>query len=155
MGKWVGGLLLFVYIGLVIAQWANVDVPDKPYARRTDLLDGLEAVAFAAAGAILGTTVQRRVTKKAEEQADTAKQEATVHRQRAEANEAAAEKGRAVINLVAAKARTTAPPVTVTAGPTMRSGPRGPEPAGNGGAGAAAGDLAELLEFIQRYDESH
>ena len=63
-------MIYFVFAGL---QWADVGAVEVTYARRANLLGGFEALVFAAAGAILGTTVQRQVTKKAEADAGAAR----------------------------------------------------------------------------------
>jgi hypothetical protein len=99
----VAVLLLLIYLVFLGLQWGNVTDSDLEYARRADLLGGLEALAFAAAGAILGTTVQRQVTKKAEADATAARGEANAQRARADAEENDAEKGRALHNLAKAK----------------------------------------------------
>ena len=99
----VAVLLLLVYLVFLGLQWGNVTDPDLEYARRADLLGGLEALAFAAAGAILGTTVQRQVTKKAEADATAARVEAKAQRARADAEQNDAEKGRALHSLAKAK----------------------------------------------------
>jgi hypothetical protein len=96
--------LVVLYLIFVAVQWGNVETEPLVYARRSELLGGLEALAFAAAGALLGTTVQRQVTEKAEAEATAARKEADEQRQRAEQNQAEAEKGRALHNLAKAKA---------------------------------------------------
>src|SRR4029453_9559165 len=94
-------VIYFVFAGL---QWAGVGAAELTYARRADLLGGFEALAFAAAGAILGTTLQRQVTKKAEAEAGAARAEARQEKARAEVQRQDAEKGRALHNLAKAKA---------------------------------------------------
>jgi hypothetical protein len=99
----VAVLLLLTYLVFLGLQWGNVTDSDLEYARRADLLGGLEALAFAGAGAILGTTVQRQVTKKAEDDASAARVDAKVQRARADAEQNDAEKGRALHKLAKAK----------------------------------------------------
>ena len=89
-------LIVAYFVGLALA-WSNIGGSDSEWGRRLQLLGGLEALAFAAAGAILGTTVQRQLTQKEEQRATRAERQA-------DASAADAEKGRAVLNLVEAKA---------------------------------------------------
>lgn len=130
-------VLIVVYIVVLFVQWGSVDAAELEWSRRLTLFGGLEALAFAAAGAILGTTVQRQVVKKAEEQATDAKAEANEQKIRADANERDAEKGRALHRL--AEVKGTQP----SGGPVRRS-PGGPP----------APDMAELVELARRYDET-
>jgi hypothetical protein len=107
--------LIIAYLAFAAVQWRSVESEDLAYTRRSQILSGLEALAFAAAGAILGTSVQRRVTEKAEDEARAAKQEAKAQKVRADAEEADAEKGRALENLARAKFATR--PSTRVRGP--------------------------------------
>lgn len=131
-------LLIVVYLVVLFAQWNNVDAAELEWSRRLTLFGGLEALAFAAAGAILGTTVQRQVVKKAEEQASDAKELAKAQQQRADANERDAEKGRALHRLAEVKGGQSA-------GGPVRRGP--------GGTSTPGGDVGEMLELARRYDE--
>jgi hypothetical protein len=133
----VASLLLVIYLVFVAMQWGNVQADDLIYARRAALLKGLEALAFAAAGAVLGTTVQRQVTKKAEAQATEARQEAENQKTLAEANQADAEKGRALHNMAKAKAAVRPAPVRTRAEST-----------------SAASDLEDFLNLAAQYDAS-
>jgi hypothetical protein len=126
-------VIYFVFAGL---QWADINAAQLTYARRADLLGGFEALAFAAAGAILGTTVQRQVTKKAEAEAGAARGEAAGQKARADAEQQDAEKGRALHNLAKAKAETTTQVRT-----------RGGEP-------PTATDFDEFLNLAAQYDAS-
>jgi uncharacterized membrane protein YsdA (DUF1294 family) len=90
--------LLVVYVSFFIALWRDAHSTEKTYNRHSALFVSLEALGFTAAGALLGTTVQRQVTRKAEAQAKD-------HKKRADANERDAEKGRALHNLAKAKAK--------------------------------------------------
>jgi hypothetical protein len=127
-------VIYFVFAGL---QWADVGAAELTYARRADLLGGFEALAFAAAGAILGTTVQRQVTKKAEADAGAARVEAQQEKARANSEQQDAEKGRALHNLAKAKAESAAQVRT-----------RGGTPP------AAAAELDEFLNLAAQYDVS-
>jgi hypothetical protein len=127
-----------VYVVFLILQWNNVTAGDLEWSRRSDLLGGLEALAFAAAGAVLGTTVQRQVTKKAENQAVEAKKQADEQKARADTNQKAAEKARALHNLAEVKAEQASAGAPVTRGPS--------------GAAPTGGDIGELLALARRYD---
>lgn len=65
-------VLLGAYLLSVYFLWPRVGAatPEAEWLRLTDLRGGLEALAFAAAGALLGTTVQRQATNQAEKRAD-------------------------------------------------------------------------------------
>ncbi len=82
--------LIIVYIAFVALAWGAVGETAEDWADRIGLLGGLEALAFSAAGAILGVAVQRPAAKAAEK--------------RAKDNEKAADAGRAVIAAARAKA---------------------------------------------------
>ena len=64
-------VVLVVYFIAIFLVWQKApSAPDAEWLRLTDLRGGLEALAFAAAGALFGTTVQRQATKQAEKNAD-------------------------------------------------------------------------------------
>ena len=127
--------LLIVYVSFFIALWRDAHSSEKTYNRHSALFVSLEALGFTAAGALLGTTVQRQVTKKAEAQAED-------HKNRADANERNAEKGRALHNLAKAKAKES----TAAGG---RSGAlEGLQPEGS----AAAEGFRELVDLGDAYD---
>jgi len=90
--------LIVAYLVALGVAWAGTGSSDTVWARRLELLGGLEALAFAAAGAILGTSIQRQATKKADERADE-------YRGQAAANERDAEKGRALQAMARSKLR--------------------------------------------------
>lgn len=92
----VGLLLIVVYLVGVWAQWRDVGANDIAWARHQALLTSLEALGFTAAGALLGTTVQSRVTRQAEKRAQNAEQSASN-------NARDAEKGRALQRVIEAK----------------------------------------------------
>jgi hypothetical protein len=150
--------LVVVFIGFLAWSWFNVNVKELAWTRRTTLLGGLEALAFAAAGAILGTTVQRQVTKKTEQQAkdhkaraDRESARADANQGRADANAADAERGRAIVNSVRAKLA-----VASKAGGNRRSDGvrRGPENVDGGPevAEPVMVDAQELLALDQQYE---
>jgi hypothetical protein len=122
--------LIAVYLVALGLQWFAAGLDEPEWSRRLHLLGGLEALAFAGAGAVLGTTIQRQVTRKAEEEAAEAKT-------RANQNQSAAEKGRALHALAVTKAQQASEPAT-----------RDLDQAAVSGDGA----LAELVELGNRYD---
>jgi hypothetical protein len=131
--------LVVLYLILVVVQWGNVADAALVYARRSELLGGLEALAFAAAGVLLGTTVQRQLTQKAEAEATAARDEAAGQKWQAEQNQVAAEKGRTLHNLAAAKVRAAPQTRTRSTGETE-----------------TLSDLREFLALAAQYDrEEH
>jgi hypothetical protein len=128
--------LLVAYFILLLMQMNKVHEDEPAWSRRSDLFRGVEALAFSAAGAILGTTVQRQVTKKAEAQEEQARKDADEQRQRANENAAAAEKGRALQRLAMVKAQGAG------SGPQVRGGP----------GTAHRSEFQELVELAERYD---
>lgn len=72
----VAAALLAVYLLAVYSQWAHVGADNVAWARRSELLSGLEALAVAAAGVLLGTAVQRTATSAAQSDAERARRRA-------------------------------------------------------------------------------
>ena len=130
----LAAVLLVIYFVFASLQWADVEAVELTYTRRADLLGGFEALAFAAAGAILGTTVQRQVTRKAEAEAGAARVDAAQQKARADAEQQDAEKGRALHNMAKAKAETATQVRT------------------RGGAPPAATELDDFLNLAAQYD---
>jgi hypothetical protein len=65
---WVGAtILVAAYVVLLILQFGHLGVDDGEWNRRLQLLNPLEALAFAAAGVLLGTAVQKQATKEAQD----------------------------------------------------------------------------------------
>jgi hypothetical protein len=125
-------IIVIIYLALVVSLWGQVDAKDTSWERRQALLTPLEALAFTAAGVLLGTTVQRQVTEKVEDRARDAEATAT-------ANQRDAEKGRALHRAIDARAGHAASP----AGDRVRGVPL-----------EAAGDpLADLAALARQYDE--
>jgi hypothetical protein len=127
-------VLAIVAFGVVIAVlFARLDLSDREWTRATYLLNGVEAVAFAAAGFLFGREVNRQRAEKAEEAVDKANSDAQAANKNAtEAQQAKTEaetKIRALQSAINAK---------VTAGAALES-----EAAGRG----AGGSLAELKQF--------
>jgi hypothetical protein len=125
--------LLVAYLVFIALQWKGTAQGATSWSRHQELLDGLEALAFAAAGALFGTTVQRQVTNKAEERASSAETNAAQ-------NARDAEKGRALQRAIEARA--------ASQGPRERDAVRG------GPAQQMDSALTELAELARRYDEA-
>ncbi len=70
----LGSLTALVLIGAYLAVTNSllnvINAPAEEWVRYTDLRNGLEALAFAAAGALLGTTIQKQLTDRAATRAD-------------------------------------------------------------------------------------
>ncbi|MEA2548009.1 MAG: hypothetical protein QOE42_607 [Chloroflexota bacterium] len=107
-------VLILAYLVAVYLVWSTVkEAKEGEWLRYADLRGGLEALAFAAAGALLGTTVQRQATQAAEKKADEEKT-------RADANQQAAEGGRALAANI--RSRSAGADDAVPAGPTVDAG---------------------------------
>jgi Skp family chaperone for outer membrane proteins len=76
--------LIVAYLAGLVAQWIEADVDNESvWARRDSLFVGLEALAFAAVGAVLGVQVQRTATS-AQVRAEREQTAAELERVRAE-----------------------------------------------------------------------
>ncbi|HEY5855789.1 MAG TPA: hypothetical protein VIW24_17510 [Aldersonia sp.] len=60
-----------IWIAFVLVMLLSSDTPDLQWTRLTFVFSSVEAVAFAAAGALFGVTVQRDRVERAEKQADS------------------------------------------------------------------------------------
>ena len=83
---------------------------DREWDRLIYLFGGLEAVVFAAAGALFGTSVQRGNLADARNDASQARQEADTARTQAQRNVAGAEKGKVLAEACRAAAQATQAP---------------------------------------------
>ena|SRR5215469_3133439 len=124
--------LLVAYLVFIALQWKATAQNATSWSRHQELLDGLQALAFAAAGALFGTTVQRQVTNKAEERASSAETKAAQ-------NERDAEKGRALQRAIEVRA---------AHGPRERDAMRG------GQAQQVDNVLSELAGLASLYDKA-
>ena len=70
-----GIIVLVAYAGFIFYMLTLTSLPDTGWNRAVYLFGGTEAIAFAAAGAIFGQTVQRQQTKEAKDDAKQAKQD--------------------------------------------------------------------------------
>ena len=116
---------------------------DKEWDRLVYLLSGFEAIVFAGAGALFGTTVQRANVTAARTDAADARQVAKEQRDRAQAAEKDAQAGRAIAAAVKAKAETRAD------GSSRVRGGRPGEGAPETGLTGSDGDLRELAELVR------
>ena len=97
---------------LLLLAWLamRTGAGEVEWARLLVVLGSLEAVAFAAAGAIFGTTVQRQRVEEARQQASRSEERAQKAEQTASSHAQAASNGRALAATIKARkdARTTA-----------------------------------------------
>ncbi len=75
---WLGAaVFVFAYLVLLILQFYHLDSTGLEWNRRLELLNPLQSLAFAGAGVLLGTVVQKQATKDAAERADKNEKAAT------------------------------------------------------------------------------
>jgi hypothetical protein len=113
---------------------------DKEWDRLVYLLSGFEALVFAGAGALFGTTIQRANVTAARDDAADAKKTAQAERDRAQLAEKDAAAGRTLAAAIEAKAEARA------GGADRIRGSR-PEPEQEAAAAGPAGLDADLLEL--------
>src|SRR5271166_2324060 len=144
----VAVVVAIVLIAVYITMLAVLAVlrADKEWDRLVYLLTGFEALVFAGAGALFGTTVQRANVTTARADAAEAKQTAQAERTRADQAEKTATAGRALSAAVQTKA-------AVRARQSASAGIRGSRPAEqqlpNGELPAPDSDLEELAELAR------
>jgi hypothetical protein len=73
----VAALAIGIWIAFTVMLLLWSDSPDLQWTRLTFVFSSVEAIAFAAAGALFGVSVQRERVKSAEERADANAQDAT------------------------------------------------------------------------------
>jgi hypothetical protein len=126
--------LVAPYLVIVTISWLDVDSPPLTWARRTALLGGLQAIAFAGVGALFATALLRGLVRKAEQEATEAREDADRERQHAESNRLAAEKGRALQMMAATRVQ------------------RVPARFRAAAVSSVASEFQELVDLAQRYD---
>ena len=127
----IAAALLIAYLVFIVLQWQQTSQDAMSWSRHQELLNGVEALAFAAAGALFGTTVQRQVTNKAEDRAKKAEIQS-------DNNARDAEKGRALQRAIEVRA----------------ARPSRDRDAVRGGPLSSTEDaFSELIELAHRYDE--
>ena len=97
---WTGIVVVAAWLIMVILLALHIGDQEVQWSRLVFLLGSIEAVAFAAAGALFGTQIQRQRVTDAKERADKAEKEAT-------SNKDAAVKGRGSAAVVKAESRST------------------------------------------------
>lgn len=98
-------VVLAAWLGLVGWLTFHAEATDIVWARLFSVLSSLEAVAFAAAGALFGTTIQKQRVKDARDQAEKSDRRASEAEKNAAVQGEAAVKGKALA--LAVKARAT------------------------------------------------
>jgi hypothetical protein len=68
--------IVVLYFVFVVLQWRATGAESLTWSRHEELLTGLQALAFTALGAILGTTAQRQVTRQVRDRALEAEESA-------------------------------------------------------------------------------
>lgn len=99
---WVGIGVLLCFAAVFVFMLSELDAGEVRWNRMTFLYGTVEALVFAAAGALFGTQVQRERVVKAEERAEDAEK-------KAESNADAAASGRTLAKAAKVEAMTTAP----------------------------------------------
>lgn len=99
----VAVVVIFVWIGFLVWLLVEVNTTEVAWSRLLVVLGSVEAVAFAAAGALFGTTVQRQRTEDQRARADVAES-------RASANESKAINGQQLAAAVKVSRAPGAPP---------------------------------------------
>jgi len=94
IGAWVAVLVVIAWLILLFVLLNKVEANDGEWTRIYTLWTSLETVAFAAAGALFGTTIQQRRVQDAKEESKQAKDDAKDARKNATASADAASKGR-------------------------------------------------------------
>ena len=107
IGAWVAVLVVIAWLILLFVLLNRVDAKDGEWTRLYTLLTSLETVAFAAAGALFGTTIQQRRVQDAKDETKHAKDEAKDARKDAAGNAEAATKGKALAEALKATAPST------------------------------------------------
>lgn len=126
--------LFVIFIAVLVLLRAS-----DQWDRLVYLFGGLEALVFAAAGALFGTGVQRAQTQQAQDAANR-------ERQRADGNENEALHGRALAAMIRAKRDNSDP--EEREGRAARPGPGAP---GGPSFQASAGALAELGQVVDEW----
>lgn len=138
--------LLVVY--LISLAWVASERADPQWDRILIVLSGLEAIVFAGAGALFGTTIERKSSAAVAKDADKAKTEAETERARANEEAQKAQKGQMLAKLVKAKYNRQLA-ATEGAGDMGPLGARPVAPAGPPSEGI--GDLEELAAMADHF----
>lgn len=98
-------LVIVVWLGLLVWLISHTGISDAEWARLLVVLGSVEAVAFAAAGALLGTTIQGKRVQEARKREEKAEEQADKERNAATAKTEAAAKGKALATAIKARAK--------------------------------------------------
>jgi hypothetical protein len=102
----ITGILVLVAFGaMVIYMVGHLSDDERSWSRLVYVYGSVEAIVFAAAGALFGTQVQRSQTQRAEARADQAEQKADAHVQ-------VAARGQALAQTLKAERRSLGPDVS-------------------------------------------
>ena len=106
---WAATLILLVWLAILgyLVWSAGPDVADQQWSRLLTVLGSLETVALAAAGVLLGTSVQRQRVRDAQQQAKEAQQQEQDVRRDKDSFAQAAANGNALAKAVTAYSTTT------------------------------------------------
>src|SRR5215468_7792122 len=115
-------LLIALFVAFLVVLYVQRD--DPHWDRAIFLLSGLEAVVFAGAGALFGTSVQHGTVQAARQDAATAKADAAEAKTLADQTRSAAEAGRALYHVVREKAAVVAGTEATLAAPGQAGRPR-------------------------------
>jgi hypothetical protein len=130
--------LVLIYLVAVFLLWKQASSQDLLWTRRLYLLGGLEALAFAGAGALFGVAVQRPKIAEEQQLRAEAEKRANEAEERSAVLEPKANLGGALEAVVRARAE--------------RAGAGSTAPQRYAGAASSApGDMHELLSIIEHY----
>jgi len=115
-------LLIALFVAFLVVLYIQRD--DPHWDRAVFLLSGLEAVVFAGAGALFGTSVQRGTVQAARQDAAAAKADAAKARTLADQTRSAAEAGRALYHVVREKSAAVAGTGATLAAPGQAGRPK-------------------------------
>ena len=151
---WTAIALLIAFGGLVVWMITNASsASELIWQRQAYIYGSVEAVVFAAAGALFGTQVKREQVAKAEERATQAQEEATEAKKSEQISATDAANGRT--QAAAIRGIATAQAAQREAGTVPGEdvpGSRAPGPRGPGGTTAGGSDLA-LAALVHVADE--
>jgi hypothetical protein len=101
--------VLAAWLTFLTIMTRHTNAQEVEWARLTAILGSLEAVAFGAAGALFGVTIQRQRVQDAKEHAAKADQRAADADKKADEHSTAAANGKALATAIKARAKPAAP----------------------------------------------
>ena len=144
----VAVFVVLVYMVAVFFLWRDAGSADLLWTRRLYLLGGLEALAFAAAGAIFGVAVQRPKVAEEQQLRTQAEKRASEAEDRTAVLEPKANVGDALEAVIRAKASATGTSEPYSAAGTSE------RYAGRAPAANVSVDVAELLRILDHYQQA-